>query len=142
MTTKTTGAIDYAQTESAIGLNWYEIDPNLSKLMDRYVSPADRDWAEGILRRWGELCGGPIAERAEIIDKNPPRLERYDRMGEEIASIVHHPSAIDQKRDIWNEGPTGVAARDGRDQATLAREVGHELIGQEVRAFLGPLEDL
>ncbi|MCI0783197.1 MAG: acyl-CoA dehydrogenase [Chloroflexi bacterium] len=119
MTTKTTAAIDYAQTESAIGLNWYEIDPNLSKLMDRYVSPADRDWAEGILRRWGELCGGPIAERAEIIDKNPPRLERYDRWGDEIASIVHHPAAIDQKRDIWNEGPTGVAARDGRDIPTV-----------------------
>ncbi len=119
MTTKTHGAIDYAQTESAIGLNWYEIDPNLSKLMDRYVSPADRDWAEGILRRWGELCGGPIAERAEIIDKNPPRLERYDRLGDEIASVVHHPSAIDQKRDIWNEGPTGVAARDGREIPTV-----------------------
>ena len=119
MTTKTTAAIDYAQTESAIGLNWYEIDPNLSKLMDRYVSPADRDWAEGVLRRWGELCGGPIAERAEIIDKNPPRLERYDRWGEEIASIVHHPSAIDQKRDIWNEGPTGVAARDDREIPTV-----------------------
>ena len=119
MTTKTTDGIDYAQTESAIGLNWYEIDPNLSQLMDRYVSPADRDWAEGVLRRWGELCGGPIAERAEIIDKNPPRLERYDRWGEEIASVVHHPSAIDQKRDIWNEGPTGVAARDGREIPTV-----------------------
>lgn len=119
MTTKTTDGIDYAQTESAIGLNWYEIDPNLSQLMDRYLSPADRDWAEGVLRRWGELCGGPIAERAEIIDKNPPRLERYDRWGEEIASIVHHPSAIDQKRDIWNEGPTGVAARDGREIPTV-----------------------
>ncbi|MCH7483637.1 MAG: acyl-CoA dehydrogenase family protein [Chloroflexi bacterium] len=119
MTTKAHGSIDYAQTESAIGLNWYEIDPNLSKLMDRYVAPADRDWAEGVLRRWGKLCGGPIAGRAEIIDKNPPRLERYDRWGEEIASIVHHPSAIDQKRDIWNEGPTGVAARDGREIPTV-----------------------
>ena len=114
MTTQKNGGTDYAQVESAIGLNWYEIDPNLSKLMDRYVPPADRDWAEGILQRWGELCGGPIAERAEIIDKNPPRLERYDRWGEEIASVVHHPSAIDQKRDIWNEGPTGVAEQSRR----------------------------
>ena len=119
MTINTTGEIDYAKTESAIGLNWYEIDPNLSKLMDRYIPPADRDWAEGVLRRWGELCGGPVAERAEIIDKNPPRLERYDRWGEEIASIVHHPSAIDQKRDIWDEGPIGVAARDGREIPTV-----------------------
>jgi alkylation response protein AidB-like acyl-CoA dehydrogenase len=119
MTTSSSGAIDYSQTESPVGLNWYEIDPNLSKLMDRYVPPADRDWAEGVLRRWGELCGGPIAERAEIIDKNPPRLERYDRWGDEIASVVHHPAAIDQKRDIWDEGPIGVAARDGREVPTV-----------------------
>ena len=119
MTAKMNGTIDYAKSESAVGLNWYEIDPNLSKLMDRYVPPADRDWAEGILQRWGELCGGPMAERAEIIDKNPPRLERYDRWGEEIASVVHHPSAIAQKRDVWNEGPHGTAAREGRDIPTV-----------------------
>jgi len=47
--------IDYSRFDSAVGLNWYLTDPNLSALMDRYIDPADRAWAEGILVRWGEL---------------------------------------------------------------------------------------
>lgn len=102
------GPIDYSQFESAAGLNWYTIDPNLSTLMDKYIPPNDRDWAEDTLVQWGELCGGPLAERAEIIDRNPPRLDRYDKWGEDISEIVHHPAAIDSKRDIWEKGPHGM----------------------------------
>jgi alkylation response protein AidB-like acyl-CoA dehydrogenase len=119
MTTKERTGIDYSQFDSAIGLNWYTIDPNLRFLMDIYIQPQDREWAEGVLQRWGELCGGPIARRAEIIDKNPPRLERYDAWGEEVCQVVHHPSAIEQKRDIWNEGPQGVRARSRRELPTV-----------------------
>ena len=111
-------AIDYSAFDSAIGLNWYLIDPNLRSLMDRYIGPEDRDWAEDVLVRWGGLCGGPIAGRAEVIDRNPPRLERYDAWGNEACEIVHHPDAIAQKRDIWDQGPSGVRARDGRDVPT------------------------
>ena len=62
-TTTQTTPIDYAQFDSAIGLNWYETDPNLRALMDRHVAPADRPWAEELLQHWGALCGGPIARR-------------------------------------------------------------------------------
>ena len=40
-----TEPIDYAKLESAIGLNWYELDPNLSSLIDQYLAPQDRGWA-------------------------------------------------------------------------------------------------
>ncbi|MDO8616406.1 MAG: acyl-CoA dehydrogenase family protein [Dehalococcoidia bacterium] len=123
MTTETRrtegGPIDYSSFESPGGLNWYLIDPNLRALMERHLAPADREWAEGVLVRWGELCGGPIARRAEVIDRNPPRLERYDAWGNEIGEIVHHPEAIAQKRDIWDEGPQGVRARAGREIPTV-----------------------
>lgn len=100
--------IDYGQFERAQGLNWYEVDPDLRFLMDQHIHPADREWGEGHLRRMGALCGGPIAERAEIIDKNPPRLERYDRWGEEINEVVHHPASIAVKRDLWENGFLGL----------------------------------
>ena len=41
--------IDYAQFESAQGLNWYALDPDLQFLMDLHVDQADRAykaWAE------------------------------------------------------------------------------------------------
>jgi len=106
-----TDAIDYSKLESAIGLNWYELDPNLSSLMDQYLSPQDRGWAEERLQRWGEICGGPIAANAEVIDRNPPQLVRYDVWGDEAPRIEHHPSAIDTKRYIWEEGPHALEAQ-------------------------------
>ncbi len=110
-----TEAIDYGAFESAIGLNWYLIDPNFRSLMDRYLAPEERSWAEEHLVRWGELCGGPIAARAEVIDRNPPRLDRYDEWGNEVCRVTHHPDAIATKKDIWEEGPQGVRARSGRE---------------------------
>jgi alkylation response protein AidB-like acyl-CoA dehydrogenase len=119
-TPRTNGeGIDYSQFESAIGLNWYLIDPNLRAIADHYIGPDDRDWAEETLVRWGELCGGPLARRAEVIDRNPPRLERYDAWGNEVCTIVHHPAAIESKRDIWDEGPQGLSARRGKPIPTV-----------------------
>src|SRR3989304_2919578 len=69
-----TEPIDYSKLESAIGLNWYEFDPNLSSLMDQYLSPQDRGWAEERLQRWGEICGGPIAAHPRGIGGNPAPL--------------------------------------------------------------------
>jgi alkylation response protein AidB-like acyl-CoA dehydrogenase len=103
--------IEYGEFERAIGLNWYAVDPNLGMLMDRLLDPADRAWAEEHLQRLGALCGGPLAERAEILDKHPPRLERYDRWGEEVCRIVHHPAARAAKRDAWEAGLSGPRLR-------------------------------
>lgn len=104
-----TTPIDYGKFESAVGLNWYAIDPNLNALMDKYIPDSDRDWAQDTLSHWGEICGGPIARNAETIDRNPPRLERYDEWGVDQSQMVHHPAAIDSKRHIWEEGPHGMA---------------------------------
>jgi hypothetical protein len=55
-----------------IGLNWYECDPTLQRAMRYYLTPDDFGWAEPRLVRLGALMGGPVAERAEVTDKNPP----------------------------------------------------------------------
>lgn len=100
--------IDYSQIDSAIGLNWYDVDPNLQQLVERLALPDDRAFAEQQLRNMGGVIGGPVAERAEITDKHPPRLEKYDAWGNEINEIVHHQSAIDTKRDLWENGFLGL----------------------------------
>ncbi|HZP56980.1 MAG TPA: acyl-CoA dehydrogenase family protein [Dehalococcoidia bacterium] len=104
----TTDGIDYAQYESAIGLNWYEADPNLQFLVERLAEPGDREFVERHLRSMGAVMGGPIAARAEVTDKNPPRLEKYDRWGNEVNAVVHHQSALDTKRDLWENGFIGL----------------------------------
>src|SRR5438876_4581561 len=84
---------DYAAHEQAIGLDWYALDPNLRGLLDRLLpDPEDRAFAEDHVARYGNLCGGPLAARAEVSDKRGPMLERYDQWGREVNEIVHHPS--------------------------------------------------
>ncbi len=100
--------IDYAAIDSAIGLNWYEVDPNLRQLVERLVLPEDHAFADQQLRNMGGVIGGPVAARAEVTDKHPPRLEKYDAWGNETNEIVHHQTAIDTKRDLWENGFLGL----------------------------------
>jgi alkylation response protein AidB-like acyl-CoA dehydrogenase len=62
----------------------------------------------------GALCGGPIAERAETTDRNPPRLERFDRWGNEVNTVIHHPGAIATKKDLFESGLRAANHSDGR----------------------------
>lgn len=107
---------DYAVHDGAIGLDWYAVDPNLRFLLDRHLpEAADRTFAEDHVARYGELVGGPIAERAEITDKHGPVLSRYDQWGREVDEIVHHPTYLESKADLVKAGFVGLPAHAGRD---------------------------
>ena len=106
---------DYATYESAIGLDWYATDPNLRLLLDRHLpDDSDRSFAEEHVARYGQLCGGPIAVRAEITDKHGPVLERYDHWGFEVDRIVHHFTWEESKADLVRAGFTGLPYHAGR----------------------------
>jgi alkylation response protein AidB-like acyl-CoA dehydrogenase len=113
MATDERTGIDFRSIESPIGLNWYDADPNLRQLVERLCAPEDRAFAEEQLRRMGGVIGGPVATRAEITDKHPPRLEKYDRAGNEVNTVVHHESALATKRDLWQSGFLGLRWSDG-----------------------------
>ena len=85
----------------AVGLNWYETDPSLQFTMAYYLQPDELAVAEPHLRRIGELMGGPVARWAEQTDRNPPRLERYDRWGHDISQVVQPTSFTESKRAVW-----------------------------------------
>lgn len=91
----------------ATGLNWFEADPTLQRSMQYYLTPEEYAWAEPHLLRLGELIGGPVAERADITDKNPPRLVKYDRWGHDISEVIISESARATKRDLKTIGFSG-----------------------------------
>lgn len=91
----------------AIGLNWFDCDPTLQRAMRYYLTEDEYAWAEPRLRDYGALMGGPIAERAEITDKNPPRLVKYDRWGHDISEVIIAESAKATKRDLVERGFMG-----------------------------------
>ena len=91
----------------AIGLNWFDCDPTLQRSMRYYLTEEQYAWAEPRLHAYGALMGGPIAERAEITDKNPPQLVRYDRWGHEVSDVIIAESAKATKRDLVESGFMG-----------------------------------
>lgn len=84
----------------AVGLNWYRSDPSLQSTMAYYLQPDELSVVEPHLRRIGELMGGPVARWAEETDRNPPRLERYDRWGHDVSRVVQPRSFTESKRAV------------------------------------------
>jgi acyl-CoA dehydrogenase len=106
---------DYAEYEQATGLNWYALDPNLSALLDRHLpDPGDRSLAEEHVGRFGALVGEVIAPRAEVTDKHGPVLRRYDRWGQEVDEVVHHPNWTQNKADLVRNGFVSLESLAGR----------------------------
>jgi acyl-CoA dehydrogenase len=84
----------------AVGLNWYRSDPTLQRTMAYYLQPDELAVAEPHLRDIGALMGGPVARWAEQTDRNPARLERYDRWGHDVSAVVQPPSFVESKRAV------------------------------------------
>lgn len=99
----------------AVGLNWYLTDPTLQFTMAYYLQPNEVALAERHLTRIGELMGGPVARWAEETDRNPPRLDRYDRWGHDISRVVMPASFTQSKRAVLD------AQQALRDEARAAK---------------------
>jgi len=84
----------------AVGLNWYLSDPTLQQTMAYYLQPDELAVAEPHLRAIGALMGGPVARWAEQTDRNPARLERYDRWGHDVSQVIQPSSFIESKRAV------------------------------------------
>jgi alkylation response protein AidB-like acyl-CoA dehydrogenase len=84
----------------ATGLNWYRTDPTLQFTMAYYLQPDELSVAEPHLTRIGELMGGPVTRWADETDRNPPRLERYDRWGHDVSRVVMPESFTQSKRAV------------------------------------------
>jgi len=89
-----------ANYRGAVGLNWYRTDPTLQSTMAYYLQPEELELAERHLTQIGELMGGPVARWADETDRNPPRLERYDRWGHDVSKVIMPASFTQSKRAV------------------------------------------
>ncbi len=76
----------------------------LQSHLRRHLGDDGFAWAAPHLVRLGALMGGPIAERAEDTDRDPPRLVKYDRWGRDISRVVMPASFEASKRDLIEKG--------------------------------------
>ena len=101
----------------AVGRNWWTSDPSLQRLMRRYLGADGLAWAAPHLEALGALMGGAIASRAEETDRHPPRLEKYDRWGRDISTVVMPPTFEASRRDLIEHNFSSPAFRDQARQA-------------------------
>ncbi|MGW0805304.1 acyl-CoA dehydrogenase family protein [Nonomuraea sp. NPDC002799] len=110
--------------QGAAGRNWWRCDPTLRLLMRRYLGDGFA-WAEPHLDRLGALMGGLVAECAEETDRNPPRLEKYDKWGRDVSQVVMPPSFQAARQALMADNFTAPAFAEearahGADPAALA----------------------
>ncbi|OBI82085.1 acyl-CoA dehydrogenase family protein [Mycobacterium asiaticum] len=115
----------------ATGLNWYLTDPTLQFTMAYYLTPEELAAVEPVLTDIGALMGGPVARWAEETDRNPPRLERYDRWGHDIGRVVMPPSFTQSKRAVLDaQQKLRDAARSAGFRSSLAMFASNYLLNQ------------
>ena len=103
---------DTGRYQGAVGLNWYSCDPTLQFLMRAHVGAPGMEWAQPRLEAIGALMGGPVAERAEETDRNPPQLEKYDRWGRDVSRVVVPDSFARSKRELVQNSFSSPAFRE------------------------------
>jgi len=101
----------------AVGRNWWTSDPSLQRVMRRYLGADGLAWAAPHLEALGALMGGAIASRAEETDRHPPRLEKYDRWGRDISTVVMPPTFEASRRDLIEHNFSSPAFREQARQA-------------------------
>jgi acyl-CoA dehydrogenase len=115
----------------ALGLNWYLIDPTLQFTMAYYLQPDALTLAQRHLTQMGALMGGPVARWADETDRNPPRLERYDRWGHDISHVVMPASFTQSKRAVLDaQQALRAEARAAEVNSSLAMFASNYLLNQ------------
>jgi len=115
----------------AVGLNWYLTDPTLRSAMAYYLRHDELAVVEPQLISIGALMGGPAARWADETDRNPPRLERYDRWGHDISRVVMPASFTESKRAVLDAQKTlRTEARAAKVSSSLAMFASNYLLNQ------------
>lgn len=116
---------DSSRYQGATGLNWYLADPALQRTLRFHMTDRDFEWAQPLLEEAGAIMGTVVTEAAEEVDRDPPRLVRYDRWGHDVSDVVMPEAAARSKRAILDlRARLRDAAAAARDQGVRAEVAG------------------
>jgi alkylation response protein AidB-like acyl-CoA dehydrogenase len=108
--------------EAARPGNFYDDEPYLGFLLERWMGRARLLNLEPALRQAGADAAGPIERAAAELDRpeNLPRLDAWSRIGEPRADIRFHPLHDAVGRLVWRSGILAVLAEPGHVLPHLA----------------------
>ncbi|NNN22557.1 MAG: hypothetical protein HKL80_11230 [Acidimicrobiales bacterium] len=127
---------DYVELDQAMGNDFYTLDPNLRQILDRFLTGEEREIAERLASEYGPLIGEKIAPRAEITDKNGPKLKSFDEWGYPVNEIIHSSSWIENKADLVRHGLCGLEGYVGKPVSGVALASVYYLVCQAETAVM------
>ena len=74
------------------GLNFFEEDPNLSFILEQYLSDKDYERAVPHLKELGKIAGTQLDGLSRTADKYTPELINYNAKGERVDEVKYHPA--------------------------------------------------
>jgi alkylation response protein AidB-like acyl-CoA dehydrogenase len=88
-----TDPYDFGPYLESLSADWYEDDPLLHELLDRYAPDADRER----LIRFGPLAAGRLRALAEVsaLPGNAPGLQHHDPYDHRLDAVVLPPSTLE-----------------------------------------------
>jgi acyl-CoA dehydrogenase len=95
--------IEHGRFEDGTGMNYWAVDPTLRRVARRAYPEAEFADAKQRLDWLGEQAGTRVAENSELIERHPPELDTYDRMGELANRVDYHPALTDTERATYCE---------------------------------------
>lgn len=95
--------VNYAAYERARNCNYWELDPTLRYEAERIYPEEEFEWAEDVLRAYGEVLGHEMDSRSARIDRHPPELHTYDRDGNVQNAVEYHPDQFANERLTYGE---------------------------------------
>jgi acyl-CoA dehydrogenase len=84
--------------------SYWEASPHLRCLVQRKLEPAAWEWARPQLERMGELSAKDVAPRAQVADREQPRLASWDPQGRRINRVDYHPAYREMERIAYGSG--------------------------------------
>ncbi|ELZ84714.1 acyl-CoA dehydrogenase 7 [Haloferax elongans ATCC BAA-1513] len=95
---------DYAEYDEGRHVNYWRLDPALRAEARRVYPESEFSWAASRLDEFGELVGGTIADNADVIDDNGPKLHSYDEYGAVSNDVEYHPAQHENERLTYESG--------------------------------------
>jgi alkylation response protein AidB-like acyl-CoA dehydrogenase len=100
------GRSDLREWKAARPANYYEADPNLAKVLDRWAGREAREKMEPGLREFGGAVATVVEPAAAACElhREFPALVSYDGIGNRLEEIEFHPAYAEAGRAVWASG--------------------------------------
>lgn len=76
----------------AEGVNFFTSDQSVQSVLSQYMDLSLLTHLKPHLEELGGLCGGRLAELADMAERNPPKMHYRDRLGQDNEWVEYHPA--------------------------------------------------